>query len=115
MTSTEALIERSEEAKVINRSPIFDIIDSTDSGLMTGAFGVHFLLRDSNYILIYDRFQKQEFIWYETLSRAKTTDCLFGLMDVGFKEIRFEQVFNNVSLYQQEHLLYMMNIFTETE
>ena len=51
MTPTEALIARSEDAKVVSASPIFDVIDPMNDGLMSGVFGVHFLLKDSKLSL----------------------------------------------------------------
>lgn len=111
MTPTETIIDSSEDAKSISASPVFSIIDPDNNGLTVGAFGVHFLLKDTNFILIYDRFQADEFCWYEARARVTPDQCLFGLMDYGMREVSFEYVFNSVPIYQQEHLLYMLHIF----
>lgn len=115
MTPTETIIYDSDDAIAVYESPVFDVIEPDNDGLMVGAFGVHFLLKGTNFVLIYDRFQVQEFTWYLANASVRPSECLFGLMDYGLREVSFEYVFNTVLPYQQEHLLYMMHMFVETE
>jgi len=115
MTPTQEIIALSERASDIYACSIFEIIEPDNDGVMVNAFGVHFLLVGTNFILVYDRFGVPDFSWYISNTRVTKDVCLFGIMDYGLKEVSFEYVFDNIAPYQQEYLLYMMHMFMETE
>jgi hypothetical protein len=72
-----------------------------------------FFIIDSNYILLYDNIYHPQFVWYESKSLVNSGCSLLEIFVEGMEEVSFSKVFESLNLFQQEHLIYMMNIFTE--
>jgi len=108
-------IESSEDAARIYATGIFDIIEPNAPEDLVRALGVHLSLRDTRFVLVFDKLCKYTFVWQELSYDIREDTCVFSMMDYGLATVPFEYVFEKLDDYIKNKLLYLMDILLENK